>query len=99
MERMPPPSKNPFLVVRMRMLDGEGNFISEPVEIAIDASGHADISKLPEPTRKTLESYGVKDEIGNGRVFPNEGERFVRLLMKWSGRQWYCATTPEPEDV
>jgi len=72
--------------------------MSEPVPITVKDDGSADLSALPEEFRKTLEAYGVKDELGNARVFANEGDRFVKLLMKHSGRQWFCATIPEPVD-
>lgn len=97
MESMPKP-KNPFLIIHIRLLDGQGNMTSEPAPISVMADGSADLSALPEEFRKTLEALGVKDEIGNARVFPSEGERFIKLLMKHSGRHWFCATSPEPKD-
>lgn len=91
--------KNPFLEVAVffRQLDGSGNLVSEPVKIVVDEHGHADLSALPEKERAHFQEVGIKDELGLGRVFPVEGERFVKLLQKFSGRQWYAASKPEPE--
>jgi hypothetical protein len=97
MESMPK-QKNPFLILHIRLLDGQGNMRSEPAPISVKDDGSADLSALPEEFRNTLETLGVKDELGNARVFPNEGERFIKLLMKHSGRHWFCATSPEPVD-
>lgn len=66
--------------------------------MTIKDDGSADLSALPENLREMLEAHGVKDETGYARVLPKEGERFLKLLMRYSGRQWYCGTTPEPQD-
>lgn len=98
MERPLSAPKNPFLITHFRILDGEGNPVSEPAPVNVDAQGRADLHVLPEEMRRSFEAYGIKDETGLDRVFPSDGERFINLLKKHSGRHWFCSTNPEPLD-
>jgi hypothetical protein len=62
-------------------LDGHGEETDEVVPVTLAADGSADISHLPEWLRRTYEQVGVYAQGKQFRVFPRDGEAFLRGLL------------------
>lgn len=83
------PSPEPLKVSKISIQRRGPDFqpIGEPLIIQLLEDGSADLSAVTDPQiRETLEKQGVRDEHGFGRVMKNEGERFLRCLLKRNGQ-------------
>lgn len=65
----------------------DGTAVGEFSPITLAEDGKVDLSAVPdEKLRESWETLGVPDEYGFERVKPNEGERFLRCLLKLNGQ-------------
>lgn len=69
---------------------------TKAVEIALDANGVADISNLPENTKKHLEDFGIINITRTQIHHPKDGELFLQALLDASNQKWHFRLTPEP---
>ncbi len=53
----------------------------EPIEVALDENGTANLSKLPDDLQDHLSSFGIINAIHTGQVMPNEGKIFLECLL------------------
>jgi hypothetical protein len=60
--------------------DGEETGDAIPIELTPEQT--ADLSKLPEDSRRFLSTCGLPDEMHQGFVRPEEGERYLRALLR-----------------
>ncbi|MBU1034845.1 hypothetical protein KKD42_03550, partial [Patescibacteria group bacterium] len=63
-------------------INERGEEIGEPIPVVLRADGSADISLLPSNLKKHLTDFGVRDELHRGSIFPADGERFLRALLR-----------------
>lgn len=71
----------------------------EPIEVSLverDGRLIADVSQLPEPLRRTLESRGVPDALHRGAVLPDAGPAFLAALLRESNpyRRFRSSSAP-----
>lgn len=76
-------------------ISAQGEEVSDPIEISLGADGVADLSKLPQDVRDTLEQFGAPDELHQDRVFPKDGEQFLEGLLRMTNGYYRFRTTPE----
>lgn len=63
-------------------VNAKGEEFGESIPVEIQADGSADVSKLPEELRGTLEKLGTPDALHQGAVFPKDGEQFLNALLR-----------------
>lgn len=61
--------------------DVAGNETGKAYPIALDHDGRADLGKLPQEIRETLETFGTFDKLSDRRIFPKDGAHFLRSLL------------------
>lgn len=63
-------------------INEKGEEIGEPIPVVLQADGSADISLMPENLRKHYLNFGVPDELHQSAIFPTDGERFMKALLR-----------------
>lgn len=61
-------------------LDQE-NEEQEPIAITLLPNGEADLSALPEKTRRGFEVFGVRETLTHETILPQDGHRFLSALL------------------
>ncbi|MEK7473772.1 MAG: hypothetical protein AAB668_03560 [Patescibacteria group bacterium] len=71
----------------------------DPIEVSLverDGRLVADLSKLPEPMRRTLEGRGVPDALHRDSVLPTDGPTFLAALLRESNAYRRFRSSPTP---
>lgn len=68
---------------------------TKAVEIALDTNGVADISNLPENTKKHLEDFGIINITRTHIHHPADGALFLQALLDASDQKWHFRLNPE----
>lgn len=70
-----------------------------PIEVSlVEREGRlvADLSKLPEALRRTLETRGAPDALHRGSVLPTDGPAFLAALLRESNAYRRFRSSPAP---
>jgi len=66
-----------------------------PILIDLNEDGSANLSRLPDGLRETLESEGVPDPLRRSMIPPREGARFITALLYSTNPQLRCSENAE----
>lgn len=85
-------------IVYMFLLDHEGNE-EAGVPIRLQSDGSIDLSLVPAGIRDTWNEIGVRTaSIGDERVFPRHGKRFLEVLLR-EGTNIYRRFRMDPAQI
>lgn len=68
--------------IRFFPVDSQLKETDKSFSVHINEQGIVDLANLPDKEQRTLESFGLPNEMGDGRLFPKDGERFLQALQR-----------------
>jgi|GEM_PF-3934394 len=75
-------------------VDANNKETGEAILVDLNANGSANLSRLPETLRHTLESEGVSDTLRLQPIMPSAGKQFLMALLRRTNPYFRFRTSP-----